>query len=58
MGCSHTSMKTGARVIAFLRDGSHIIGKFVERKGRFVVLDNARIPTNQLRQLAYWKGNA
>ena len=48
-------MKTGARVIAFLRDGSQVIGKFVERKGRFVVLDNARIPTNQLRQLSYWK---
>ena len=54
----HTSMKTGARVVAFLRDGTQIIGKFVERKGRFVVLDNARIPTNQLRQLAYWKGTA
>ncbi len=51
----HTSMKTGARVIAFLRDGSQVIGKFIERKGRFVVLDNARIPTNQLRQLSYWK---
>jgi hypothetical protein len=51
----HTSMKTGARVIAFLRDGSQIVGKYVERKGRFVVLDNARIPTDKLRQLAYYK---
>jgi hypothetical protein len=51
-------MKTGARVVAFLRDGTQIIGKFVERKGRFVVLDNARIPTNQLRQLAYWRGQS
>ena len=51
----HTSMKTGARVIAFLRDGSTKVGKFVERKGRFVVLDNARIPTSELRQLSYYK---
>lgn len=48
-------MKTGARVIAFLRDGSTKVGKFVERKGRFVVLDNARIPTSELRQLSYYK---
>ncbi len=48
-------MKTGARVIAFLRDGSQVIGKFIERKGRFVVLDNARIPTGELRQLSYYK---
>lgn len=51
----HTSMKTGARAIAFLRDGKQIIGKFVERKGRFVVLDNARIPVSELRQLSYYK---
>lgn len=51
----HTSMKTGARVIAFLRDGSRVVGKFIERKGRFVVLDNARIATGDLRQLSYYK---
>ena len=49
-------MKTGARVVAILRDGSQIVGKFLERKGRFVVLDNARIRTNELRQLSYWRG--
>lgn len=54
----HTSMKTGAKVIAFMRDGSQVIGKFVERKGRFVVLDTMRIEVNQLRQLAYFKGAA
>lgn len=48
-------MKTGARVLAILRDGSQVIGKFRERKGRFVVLDNARIPTDQLRQLSYYR---
>ena len=54
----HTSMTKGARVIAFMRDGSQIIGRFVESKGRFVVLDTARIRTNQLRQLCYYKGGA
>jgi len=48
-------MRTGARVIAFLRDGSTVIGKFVERKGRFVVLHNARIATSDLRQMGYYK---
>lgn len=51
----HTSMKTGARAIAILRDGSTIIGRFKERKGRFVVLDNARIPTADLRSLGYYR---
>lgn len=52
----HTSMQTGARVIAWMRDGSHVIGKFKERKGRFVVLDVARIDVKDLRQLGYYKG--
>jgi len=52
----HTSMTKGAKVIAFMRDGSHIIGRFIESKGRFVILDTARIRTNELRQLAYFKG--
>lgn len=51
----HTSMKTGAKVLAILRDGKQVIGKFVERKGRFVVLDTARISTDQLRQLTYYR---
>ena len=54
----HTAMKTGARVLAILRDGSRIIGKFKERKGRFVVLDNARIEVSNLRSLGYWKEGA
>lgn len=54
----HTSAKKGARVVAFMRDGRQIVGKFVEKKGRFVVLDVARIPTDEIRQLGYWKGGA
>ena len=54
-GACHTSMKTGARALAILRDGTQVIGKFIERKGRFVVLDTARIPTDRLRSLNYWK---
>jgi len=51
----HTTMKTGARVVAFLRDGKQIIGRFKERKGRFVVLDTATINVSDLRTLAYWR---
>ena len=51
----HTTMKTGARVVAFLRDGRQIIGRFKERKGRFVVLDTATINVADLRTLGYWR---
>lgn len=51
----HTSMKRGAKVLAILRSGEQVVGKYVELKGRFVVLDVRRIQTQDLRSLTYYK---
>lgn len=51
----HTTIKTGAKALAILRDGTQVIGKFIERKGRYVVLDTTRINVADLRSLGYYK---
>jgi small nuclear ribonucleoprotein (snRNP)-like protein len=51
----HTHYAKGKTVWIKLRDGSTLTGKFVERKGKFVVLDNAKVLTNQIRAMTFRK---
>ena len=46
----HTSAPKGKRVHVRLRDGEVIEGKFVERTGKFVVLDQCRIRARDIDQ--------
>ena len=49
----HTHFPRGRRVRVVLRDGTVIVGKFMERTSRHIVLDSHRIRTNTLRSVTY-----
>lgn len=35
----HTSFKKGTPVMCMLKRGGHILGKFVERKSRYIIVE-------------------
>lgn len=51
----HTHFSRGKRVRVVLRDGTAIIGKFLERTSLYVVLDSGRIRTNRLKSVTLAK---
>lgn len=53
MRMPHTHFHKGKTVWVRLKDGSEFVGKFVERKGRFVVLDNVKFRTSELKSMSY-----
>lgn len=55
MRCPHTHAQQGKRVLIFTRGGDKIIGKFQERKGRYVILDNHKVPTKDIRFMSIYK---
>lgn len=58
MKTPHTHYTRGKAVWVKLRDGQRIIGKFVERKGRFVTLDVARIEMRAVAAMGFRNHNA
>lgn len=53
MRMPHTHYTKGKTVWVRLRDGTEKIGKFVERKGRFVRLDNLEVRTDEIKAMGY-----
>lgn len=51
----HTACAKGTRVKIVLRNGSEVIGKFVDRKSKYVVLDCGRYDKNTIRSFAIYK---
>lgn len=51
----HTHYARGKRVRVVLRDGTRVVGKFVERRARFVVLDTARIHVRQIKGMGFYQ---
>ena len=49
MSTPHTSCRKGKRVLVTTKDGRRIRGKFVERKGSYVVLDNEQLRAGDIR---------
>jgi len=54
----HTSTNPGKRVRLRLRDGRAIEGRFVERTGKFVVLDAGRFRGSEIERFHVLKGAA
>lgn len=52
----HTSTNPGKRVKLQLRDGSQVEGKFKERTGQFVALDNGRYRGVDIEKFIVIKG--
>ncbi len=55
MRMPHTHYTKGKWVWIRLRDGSEHVGKFVERKGRFVRLEGLEVRTKQIEAMSYRK---
>ena len=51
----HSSCRRGKRVLVILRDGTEIIDKFVERTGKFVILENHKFTVDEIRSFAIYK---
>lgn len=51
----HTHYPRGKKVKVTLRDGTVIIDKFVERRERFVVTENHKLMTKDLKAMSYFK---
>ena len=52
----HTSTNPGKRVRLVLRDGTHVEGRFKERTGQFVVLDEGRFRGRDIDKFIVVKG--
>ena len=52
MKTPHTSAPRGKRVCLHMRDGRKVIGKFVERTGKFIVLDCGRFRGIDIAQMS------
>lgn len=55
MKCPHTNFDRGTRVRVALRNGETIVGKFIERTPKFVVLDCARLTGRQIKNITAYK---
>lgn len=52
----HTGMKQGARVLAILRDGRRLTGRFMGQSARHIEIEgHGRIAKGDLRTLGYLK---
>lgn len=51
----HTHFRRGTMVWLRLKDRSEHVGRFIERRERFVVLDCGRFRTRDLSAMTYWK---
>jgi hypothetical protein len=51
----HTHYTKGKRVYIKTYDGELHVGKFVERVGRFVVLDIGKFTTRDITGMGYWR---
>ena len=51
----HTHYRRGTMVWLRLRDGSEHVGRFIERREKFVVLDCGRFWTKDLAAMTYRK---
>lgn len=52
MGASpHTVVRRGKRVMIVTKDGVRHIGKFFEKKGRWVVLENVKIYVGEIKSM-------
>lgn len=56
-GKPHTSCKKGKRVIVTLKDGTRILDKFVEKKSKGIVLEEAGFINGQdIRAFSIYRG--
>lgn len=53
MKMPHTHYTKGKTVWVRLKNGEEHVGRFVETKGRFVVLENRRFETWELKAMGY-----
>ncbi len=54
-GATHTHFYRGKKVRAVLRDGTVIVGKFVERTRAHIIIDNCKILTRTLKSVGFAK---
>jgi hypothetical protein len=45
----HLSCKKGTTVRIVLRDGTEVVDKFLERKGKYVLLEGGKLQTNAIK---------
>lgn len=57
MRTPHTSIRRGKRVKVTLKDGVVVIGKFLDRTGNFVILDNCKIRAGEIKSFFQYKGD-
>lgn len=51
----HTSTYKGKRVIIILKNGEQLIGKFMDKKAHFVILDKFKIPIAMIKSFSIYK---
>ncbi len=51
----HTTFRRGKRVIVKLRNGDYIIDKFVERTGKFIILENHMLKPIDILSMGIYK---
>lgn len=55
----HTSCRKGKRVVVTLQDGTRIIDKFVERKGKGIVLEEKGfVRGREIRAFTIYRGQS
>jgi hypothetical protein len=56
MRVPHTATRRGKRVKIILRNGSELVGKFLDRTDRWVELDTGRVMKSDIRSFIIIKG--
>lgn len=57
MRTPHTSTRKGKRVKIIMKNGLVLIGKFKERTGRYVLIDDSKIWAGDIKSFTIYKPN-
>lgn len=55
MGCPHTTFSKGTTVRVVLRSGEVLITKFVERKPKYIILQDRRLSGREVKSITIYK---
>ena len=56
MRTPHTAAKKGKRVKVVLKNGEEFIGKFVDRKSKYVMFETRKVLKGDIKSFAIFKG--